>query len=146
LERPGSRPFSDATKASGAELLVLDSIQTVYTDLLESAPGSVGQVRECAAHLMRFAKESGTAVFVVGHVTKGGTIAGPRPSSTSWIPCFTSRARVPSTIAYCGPPRIVSARWTSWASFSMTERGLAAVPNPSAVFLAARFEGPAAVR
>src|SRR3954469_1026652 len=52
-------------------VLVVDSIQTVYTADLEGAPGNVGQVRECAARLMRFAKESGTAVFVVGHVTKG---------------------------------------------------------------------------
>ncbi|HEV8148976.1 MAG TPA: AAA family ATPase, partial [Gemmatimonadales bacterium] len=68
----------EATQASHTEFLVLDSIQTVYTDELESAPGSVGQVRECAARLMRFAKETGTAVVVVGHVTKGGAIAGPK--------------------------------------------------------------------
>ena len=59
-------------------MLVVDSIQTVFTADLEGAPGNVGQVRECAARLMRFAKESGTAVFVVGHVTKGGGIAGPK--------------------------------------------------------------------
>ena len=58
--------------------MVVDSIQTVFTADLEGAPGNVGQVRECAARLMRFAKESGTAVFVVGHVTKGGGIAGPK--------------------------------------------------------------------
>ena len=64
--------------ALAADVVVIDSIQTVYTDTLESAPGNVGQVRECAGQLMRFAKESGTAVFVVGHVTKGGGIAGPK--------------------------------------------------------------------
>ena len=58
--------------------MIVDSIQTVFTNDLEGAPGNVGQVRECAARLMRFAKESGTAVFVVGHVTKGGGIAGPK--------------------------------------------------------------------
>ena len=58
--------------------MIVDSIQTVFTGDLEGAPGNVGQVRECAARLMRFAKESGTAVFVVGHVTKGGGIAGPK--------------------------------------------------------------------
>ena len=57
---------------------IVDSIQTIFTGDLEGAPGNVGQVRECAARLMRFAKESGTAVFVVGHVTKGGGIAGPK--------------------------------------------------------------------
>ena len=61
-----------------ADVLVLDSIQTVSTESLESAPGNVGQVRECAGLLMRFAKETGTAVIVVGHVTKGGGIAGPK--------------------------------------------------------------------
>ena len=59
-------------------VLIVDSIQTVFTADLEGAPGNVGQVRECAARLMRFAKESGTTVFVVGHVTKGGGIAGPK--------------------------------------------------------------------
>ncbi len=67
-----------AAGALSADVLVLDSIQTVYTDTLESAPGNVGQVRECSGQLMRFAKESGSAVIVVGHVTKGGGIAGPK--------------------------------------------------------------------
>jgi DNA repair protein RadA/Sms len=66
-----------AAGAANADVVVIDSIQTVYTDTLESAPGNVGQVRECSGQLMRFAKESGTAVVVVGHVTKGGGIAGP---------------------------------------------------------------------
>jgi DNA repair protein RadA/Sms len=60
------------------DLLVIDSIQTIYSSELEGAPGNVGQVRECAARLMRFAKESGCAVFIVGHVTKGGGVAGPK--------------------------------------------------------------------
>ena len=68
-----------ATSADRApRVMIVDSIQTTYTADLEGAPGNVGQVRECAARLMRFAKESGTAVFVVGHVTKGGGIAGPK--------------------------------------------------------------------
>ena len=61
-----------------ADVLVIDSIQTVFSDELQSAPGSVGQVRECAARLVRFAKRTNTAIFLVGHVTKEGTIAGPR--------------------------------------------------------------------
>ncbi|HKG32327.1 MAG TPA: AAA family ATPase, partial [Gemmatimonadales bacterium] len=59
-----------AVGSVGADVVVIDSIQTVYTDQLESAPGNVGQVRECSGQLMRFAKESGTSVIVVGHVTK----------------------------------------------------------------------------
>src|SRR5207245_5339403 len=66
-------------RALGARVVFVDSIQTTYTDELEGAPGNVGQVRECAARLMRFAKEAGPAVLLVGHVTKGGGIAGPKP-------------------------------------------------------------------
>ncbi len=128
----------EAALQSKAELLVVDSVQTVYTDELESAPGSVGQVRECAARLMRFAKETGTAVVVVGHVTKGGAIAGPR----------TLEHIVDTVLYFEGEPsldyRLLRATKNRFGSvdelgvFSMTERGLAAVPNPSAVFLAAR--------
>ena len=67
-----------AAASASADVVVIDSIQTVYTDSLESAPGNVGQVRECAGQLMRFAKDTGIAVIVVGHVTKGGGIAGPK--------------------------------------------------------------------
>jgi len=131
----------DAARSSGAELLVLDSIQTVYTDTLEGAPGSVGQVRECAARLMRFAKESGTAVFVVGHVTKGGAIAGPK--TLEHIADTVLYFEGESTLDY----RLLRATKNRFGSvdelgvFSMTERGLSAVANPSAVFLAARAEG-----
>ncbi|MEE9350973.1 MAG: AAA family ATPase, partial [Thiotrichaceae bacterium] len=58
------------------ELMVIDSIQTLYTEQLNSAPGSVGQIRESAAQLVRFAKQTGTSLFIVGHVTKEGTLAG----------------------------------------------------------------------
>jgi DNA repair protein RadA/Sms len=60
------------------ELLIIDSIQTLYTALVDSSPGSVSQIRECTAELMRFAKETGTPVFLVGHITKDGSIAGPK--------------------------------------------------------------------
>ncbi len=131
----------DATRATGAELLVLDSIQTVYTDALESAPGSVGQVRECAAHLMRFAKESGTAVFVVGHVTKGGTIAGPKTLEhiVDTVLYFEGEGSLDYRLLRATKNRFGSV--DELGVFSMTESGLAAVPNPSAVFLAARSEG-----
>ena len=128
----------EATRATHAELLVMDSIQTVYTEELESAPGSVGQVRECAARLMRFAKETGTAVFVVGHVTKGGAIAGPK--TLEHIADTVLYFEGETTLDY----RLLRATKNRFGSvdelgvFSMTDRGLAAVPNPSAVFLAAR--------
>jgi DNA repair protein RadA/Sms len=128
----------DAALQCRAELLVVDSVQTVYTDQLESAPGSVGQVRECAARLMRFAKETGTAVIVVGHVTKGGSIAGPK--TLEHIADTVLYFEGESTLDY----RLLRSTKNRFGSvdelgvFSMSERGLLAVPNPSAVFLAAR--------
>ena len=66
------------TKVEKPQIIIIDSIQTVYTEILQSAPGSVAQVRECAAQLVRFAKQTNTTVILVGHVTKEGTLAGPR--------------------------------------------------------------------
>jgi DNA repair protein RadA/Sms len=126
--------------AVGAQVLVIDSIQTVFTDTLEGAPGSVGQVRESAALLMRYAKASGLAVVLVGHVTKGGNIAGPK----------TLEHIVDTVLYFEGEPsldyRLLRATKNRFGSvdelgvFSMTGRGLVAVPNPSAVFLGARSE------
>ena len=59
-------------------LLVIDSVQTIFTDKIESSPGSVSQIRECTAELLRFSKQSGVPVFLIGHITKDGTIAGPK--------------------------------------------------------------------
>jgi DNA repair protein RadA/Sms len=130
-----------ATRELRADLLILDSIQTVFTEALDGAPGSVGQVRESAAQLMRFAKETGTGVMVVGHVTKGGAIAGPR----------TLEHIVDTVLYFEGEPalnyRLLRATKNRFGSvdelgvFSMTDRGLEGVPNPSAVFLAARSLG-----
>jgi DNA repair protein RadA/Sms len=130
-----------AARASRTELLVLDSIQTAYTDALESAPGSVGQVRECAARLMRFAKETGTAVFLVGHVTKGGTIAGPKTLEhiVDTVLYFEGEGSLDYRLLRATKNRFGSV--DELGVFSMTERGLLAVPNPSAVFLDGRSEG-----
>lgn len=128
-----------ATAASvAAQVVVLDSIQTVYTESLEGAPGSVGQVRESAALLMRYAKASGVAVVVVGHVTKGGSIAGPK----------TLEHIVDTVLYFEGEPsldyRLLRATKNRFGSvdelgvFTMTGRGLVPVQNPSAVFLGAR--------
>jgi DNA repair protein RadA/Sms len=65
-------------KETNPDFIVIDSIQTIYTEKLDSSPGSVSQIRECAALLMRYAKESNTPVFVIGHITKDGSIAGPK--------------------------------------------------------------------
>jgi DNA repair protein RadA/Sms len=130
-----------AVSAIGADVVVIDSIQTIYTDLLESAPGNVGQVRECAGQLMRFAKESGTSVIVVGHVTKGGGIAGPKTLEhiVDTVLYFEGEATLNYRLLRTTKNRFGSV--DELGVFSMTETGLVAVPNPSAVFLAARADG-----
>jgi DNA repair protein RadA/Sms len=125
-------------QALGADLLILDSIQTVYTDLLEGAPGNVGQVRECAARLMRFAKESGAAVIVVGHVTKGGGIAGPKTLEhiVDTVLYFEGEATLDHRLLRATKNRFGPV--DEIGVFTMSEHGLVPVANPSALFLAAR--------
>ncbi|ULQ45767.1 DNA repair protein RadA [Flagellatimonas centrodinii] len=115
--------------------VVLDSIQTLYTDALDSAPGSVSQLRECAAQVVRHAKRSQTAVVLVGHVTKEGAIAGPRvlEHMVDTVLYFEhdegSRYRI---------VRAVKNRFgavNELAVFAMTDGGLKEVNNPSALFL-----------
>lgn len=114
---------------------VIDSIQTLYSENLQSAPGSVGQVRECAAQLTRHAKQSGTTLVLVGHVTKDGALAGPRVLE-----------HIVDTVLYFeGDPhssfRLIRAFKNRFGAvnelgvFAMTERGLKGVSNPSALFL-----------
>jgi DNA repair protein RadA/Sms len=117
------------------EVAVIDSIQTVYSEALQSAPGSVAQVRECAAQLTRVAKASGACVVMVGHVTKEGTLAGPRVLE-----------HIVDTVLYFEGDthssfRLVRAFKNRFGAvnelgvFAMTERGLKGVSNPSALFL-----------
>ena len=118
--------------------LFIDSIQTIFTGDLEGAPGNVGQVRECAARLMRFAKETETAIFVVGHVTKGGGIAGPK----------TLEHIVETVLYFEGETsqdhRILRATKNRFGSvdeigvFRMTTQGLIPIDNPSYLFLGDR--------
>jgi DNA repair protein RadA/Sms len=131
----------DATQSLGADLLILDSIQTVYTDALEGAPGNVGQVRECAARLMRFAKESGATVIVVGHVTKGGGIAGPKTLEhiVDTVLYFEGEATLDHRLLRATKNRFGSV--DEIGVFTMTGHGLVPVPNPSALFLEARAAG-----
>ncbi|MBZ0093104.1 MAG: DNA repair protein RadA, partial [Sulfuricellaceae bacterium] len=116
-------------------IAVIDSIQTVYSDALQSAPGSVAQVRECAAQLTRFAKQTGIAVILVGHVTKEGALAGPRVLE-----------HIVDTVLYFEGDsnssfRLVRAFKNRFGAvnelgvFAMTEKGLREVSNPSALFL-----------
>jgi len=117
------------------DVVVIDSIQTVYSEQLTSAPGSVAQVRECAAQLTRLAKSTATTMILVGHVTKEGTLAGPRVlehivdtvlyfegdthSSFRMIRAFKNRFGAVNELGV----------------FAMTEKGLREVSNPSALFL-----------
>ena len=119
---------------------VIDSIQTVYSDQLSSAPGSVAQVRECAAHLTRLAKATGIGVVLVGHVTKEGALAGPR----------VLEHMVDTVLYFEGDThssyRLVRAIKNRFGAvneigvFAMTERGLRGVSNPSAIFLSQHSE------
>ncbi len=121
--------------AEAPAFCVIDSIQTLYSDALTSAPGSVAQVRDCAAQLTRVAKASGCAIVLVGHVTKEGAIAGPRVLE-----------HIVDTVLYFEGDthssfRLVRAIKNRFGAvneigvFAMTERGLKGVANPSAIFL-----------
>lgn len=121
-------------------VMVVDSIQTMFTELVQSAPGSVSQVREAAAQLVRFAKQSGTTIFIVGHVTKEGAIAGPR----------VLEHMVDTVLYFEGDPnnqfrviRAIKNRFgavNELGAFAMTESGLRQVTNPSAIFLSRHEE------
>jgi len=120
-------------------VLIIDSIQTVFTADLDSAPGSVGQVRECAARLMRFAKETGTTVFVVGHVTREGGIAGPKTLEhiVDTVLYFEGEGTLDHRIL-----RAIKNRFGSVDEigvFRMTANGLDPVANPSELFLGDRL-------
>jgi DNA repair protein RadA/Sms len=124
-----------AIAAEAPAFCVIDSIQTLYSDVLTSAPGSVAQVRECAAQLTRVAKAGGCAIVLVGHVTKEGAIAGPRVLE-----------HIVDTVLYFEGDthssfRLVRAIKNRFGAvneigvFAMTEHGLKGVSNPSAIFL-----------
>ncbi len=132
--------ISAALTAHRPEVAVIDSIQTLYSEALQSAPGSVAQVRECAAQLTRIAKQTGITIILVGHVTKEGTLAGPRVlehivdtvlyfegdqnSSFRLIRAFKNRFGAVNELGV----------------FAMTEKGLKEVSNPSALFLSHHAE------
>jgi DNA repair protein RadA/Sms len=122
------------------QVMVIDSIQTLYTEILGSAPGSVAQVRESAAQLVQFAKQNRVAMFLVGHVTKEGTLAGPR----------VLEHMVDTVLYFEGDTssrfRIVRAIKNRFGAvnelgiFAMTDKGLKEVNNPSAIFLSRHQE------
>ena len=122
-------------------LAVIDSIQTLYTDALDSAPGSVSQLRECAAQLVRHAKTTGCAVILVGHVTKEGAIAGPRvlEHMVDTVLYFEHDAGSRFRLVRAVKNRFGAVN--ELGVFAMTDTGLKEVSNPSALFLS-RHESP----
>ncbi len=130
------------TQASQAKprLIVADSIQTLWSELLTAAPGSVSQVRESAARLVRFAKETGTAVFLVGHVTKEGGIAGPRvlEHMVDAVLYFEGESGSRFRVLRAFKNRFGAVN--ELGVFAMSDKGLREVPNPSAIFLSGARE------
>jgi DNA repair protein RadA/Sms len=116
-------------------VIVIDSVQTIYTEELDSSPGAVGQLREASARLVRFAKESGTVVFLIGHVTKEGQIAGPRvlEHMVDTVLYFESEAGSRYRIVRAVKNRFGAAN--EIGVFAMSDEGLREVRNPSAIFL-----------
>ncbi|TXH71559.1 MAG: DNA repair protein RadA [Thiothrix sp.] len=141
LTETGVETVLALAQAEKPQIMVIDSIQTLYTEQLQSAPGSVSQIRESAAQLVRFAKQTQTTLFIVGHVTKEGTLAGPR----------VLEHMVDTVLYFEGDPggryRILRAVKNRFGAvnelgvFAMTEQGLKGVSNPSAIFLS-RHEEP----
>ena len=121
-------------------VLVVDSVQTVFTEMLQSAPGAVAQLRESTALLTRYAKTSGTAVFLVGHVTKEGVIAGPRvlEHMVDTVLYFENDAGSRYRVIRAVKNRFGAAN--ELGVFAMTESGLKEVKNPSAIFLSRHGE------
>jgi len=125
----------DTAAAHKPSIIVIDSIQTMQFNKLQASPGSVSQVRECAAYLTRFAKQTGTGVFLIGHVTKSGDLAGPRVLEHMIdVVCYIeggndSRYRM---------VRAVKNRFgavNELGVFAMTDSGMKEIRNPSALFL-----------
>jgi len=123
------------TRNEAPAVMVIDSIQTIYTEQLQSAPGSVAQVRESAAQLVRFAKQRGTIVFLVGHVTKEGALAGPRVLEHMVDTVLYFEGESGSQLRLVRTMKNRFGAVNELGVFAMTDRGLREVSNPSAIFL-----------
>lgn len=117
------------------QVAVIDSIQTVYSDGLQSAPGSVAQVRECAAQLTRLAKQTGACLVLVGHVTKEGALAGPRVLEHMVDTVLYFEGDTHSSFRLVRAIKNRFGAVNELGVFAMTEKGLRGVSNPSALFL-----------
>lgn len=122
---------------------IIDSIQTLFTDVIQSAPGGVAQIRESAAILTRYAKQSGTALFLVGHVTKEGALAGPRVLEHMVDTVLYFEGESDSRFRMIRAVKNRFGAVNELGIFGMTDMGLKEVANPSAIFLS-RYERPIA--
>ncbi|STQ90475.1 DNA repair protein RadA [Iodobacter fluviatilis] len=129
-----------ALEKVGPQVAVIDSIQTVYSEALTSAPGSVAQVRECAAQLTRYAKRTGTTIFLVGHVTKDGAIAGPRVLEHIVDAVLYFEGDTHSSFRLIRAIKNRFGAVNELGVFAMTDKGLREVSNPSALFLSQHKE------
>src|SRR6202166_5479608 len=129
-----------AATTLSAHVLIVDSIQTMHSERVDAAPGAVSQLRECTAELVRFAKASGTAVLLVGHVTKEGQIAGPRvlEHMVDTVLYFESDTGSRFRVLRSVKNRFGAAN--EIGVFAMVEQGLREVTNPSAIFLSRHAE------
>jgi DNA repair protein RadA/Sms len=135
IAETGVEEIVGAASSLAAKVLIVDSIQTMHSERIESAPGAVSQLRECTADLVRFAKSSGTAVLLVGHVTKEGQIAGPRvlEHMVDTVLYFESDTGSRFRVLRSVKNRFGAAN--EIGVFAMAEQGLREVSNPSAIFL-----------
>ncbi len=136
----------EAAEAVSPRFLVMDSVQTTYTEEMESPPGSLSQIREVAARLMRFAKETKVSVLLIGHVTKDGSLAGPKALEhiVDAVLSFEGERQLPYRILRATKNRFGSTE--EIGVFEMTEEGLLEVTNPSELFLAERsLQAPGSV-
>ncbi|WP_340648762.1 DNA repair protein RadA [Pseudoxanthomonas winnipegensis] len=135
LAETGIESILQHASTARPKLIVADSVQTLWTESLTAAPGSVSQVRESAARLVRYAKETGTAVFLVGHVTKEGGIAGPRvlEHMVDAVLYFEGESGSRFRVLRAFKNRFGAVN--ELGVFAMGDKGLKEVPNPSAIFL-----------
>jgi DNA repair protein RadA/Sms len=140
IAETGVENIVGAAATLAAHVLIVDSIQTMHSDRVEAAPGAVSQLRECTAELVRFAKSSGTAVLLVGHVTKEGQIAGPRvlEHMVDTVLYFESDTGSRYRVLRSVKNRFGAAN--EIGVFAMLEQGLREVTNPSAIFLSRHAE------
>ncbi|WP_045736880.1 DNA repair protein RadA [Xanthomonas sp. MUS 060] len=135
LAETGIEHILQHASAARPKLMVADSVQTLWTEALSAAPGSVSQVRESAARLVRYAKETGTAVFLVGHVTKEGGIAGPRVLEHMVDAVLYFEGESGSRFRLLRAFKNRFGAVNELGVFAMGEKGLKEVSNPSAIFL-----------